>query len=49
MQEIHKISIDLLFCAVLAFLTIHASNSVNNNEKLSRNLSAEATRISAKN
>ncbi len=49
MQEIHKVSIDLLFCAVLAFLTIHAGNSLNNNEQLSRNLSAEAARIAAGN
>ncbi len=49
MEGIHKVGIDLLFCAILAFLTIHTSNSLNNNEQLSRNLSAEAARISAEN
>ncbi len=47
MQEIYKVSIDLLFCAVLTFLTIHAGNSLTSNEQLFRSLSAESARISA--
>ncbi len=45
MQEVHKVTIDLLFCAVFTFLIIHAANSLNKNEQLSNNLSAESARI----
>ena len=47
MQELNKIGIDLLFCFIIGFLIIQASNSANQNEELSNSISVESARISA--
>ena len=47
MQEISKIGIDLLFCLIVCFLIIQASNSAKHNEELSDTISTESARISA--
>lgn len=49
MQELNKIAIDLLFCSIVSFLIIQASNSAKQNEELSNTISIEADRISAEN
>ena len=48
MQEVHKVTIDLLFCVVLTLLTVYAGNSLKN-EQLSDNLNTESASISADN
>lgn len=47
MQEINKVTIDLIFCLIIGFLIIQASNSAKQNEQLSNSLSLESARISA--
>jgi len=47
MQEINKMGIDLLFCFIIGFLIIQASNSAKQNENLSNSISVEAARITA--
>ncbi len=47
MQEFSKIAIDLLFCLIVCFLIIQASNSAKHNEELSDSISTESARISA--
>lgn len=49
MQELNKMSIDLLFCFIIGFLIIQASNSAGQNENLSNSISVEAARISSEN
>ncbi len=39
--------IDLLFCFIIGFLIIQASNSAKQNENLSNSISVEAARITA--
>ena len=48
MQELSKIGIDLLFCLLIGFLIIRASNSSKQNEELNNSLSWKSVRISAK-
>ena len=48
MQEVHKVTIDLLFCVVLTFLTVYAGQSLNN-EQSSEKLSADSAPITADN
>lgn len=45
MEEFSKVGIDLLFCLIIGFLIIQASNSAQHNEDLSNTISTEATRI----
>ncbi|MBE9048010.1 hypothetical protein IQ255_27055 [Pleurocapsales cyanobacterium LEGE 10410] len=47
MQEVSKVGVDLLFCLIIGFLIIQASNSAQQNEELINSLSAESARISA--
>ena len=47
MQEFHKIGIDLLFCFIIGFLIIQASNSAQQNEEISNIISIESARITA--
>ena len=47
MQEVSKIGVDLLFCLIIGFLIIQASNSAQQNEELTNSLSIESARISA--
>ena len=47
MQEINKMGIDLLFCLIVGFLIIQASNSAKQNESLSNSISIESARITA--
>ena len=47
MQEINKVSVDLLFCFIIGFLIIQASNSAQTNEDLSNSLNIESARITA--
>lgn len=49
MQEINKISIDLLFCLIIGFLIIQTSNYAQQNEELSNIIGVESARISADN
>jgi len=49
MQEISKVSIDMLFCIIIGFLIIQASSASNHNQKLNSTLNAESARISANN
>jgi len=49
MQEISKVSVDMLFCLIIGFLIIQASNASQHNQKLTDTLSAESARISASN
>lgn len=46
MQELGKIGIDLLFCFIIGFLIIQASNSAQQNEDISNIISIESARIS---
>lgn len=46
MQELSKIGIDLLFCFIIGFLIIQASNSAQQNEDISNIISIESARIS---
>ena len=47
MQELNKIGIDLLFCLIICFLIIQASNSADNNKEISNLLTIESARINA--
>ena len=47
MQALNKMGIDLLFCLIIGFLIIQASNSAHKNENLSNSISVEAARISS--
>ena len=47
MQELNKIGIDLLFCLIIGFLIVKASNSARQNEDISNIISIESDRISA--
>ena len=47
MQELSKVGIDLLFCFIIGFLIIQASNSAQKNEDISNIISIESSRISA--
>lgn len=47
MQELNKIGIDLLFCLIIGFLIVKASNSARQNEDISNIISIESARISA--
>ncbi len=47
MQELSKVGIDLLFCFIIGFLIIQASNSAQQNEDISNIISIESARISA--
>lgn len=47
MQGINKVTIDLIFCFIIGFLIIQASNSAKQNEELSNSLSTESARISS--
>lgn len=47
MQEFSKIGIDLLFCLLIGFLIIRASNSSEQNEELNNSLSLKSVKISA--
>ena len=47
MHELHKITIDLLFCLIISFLIIQASNSAKQNQSVSNLISIESARISA--
>lgn len=49
MQEISKVSVDLVFCLIIGFLIIQASNSASHNQELTNTLSQESTRISTDN
>lgn len=49
MQEISKVSLDMLFCLIIGFLIIQATNASNHNQKFTQTLSAESARISAAN
>ena len=49
MQEVRKVTIDLLFCAILTFLTIHAYNSLNPNDQSSNNLTTTPVEITTNN
>lgn len=49
MQKINKVTVDLLFCLIIGFLIIQASNSAPQNEELTNTLSHESSRISADN
>ena len=49
MQEISKVSIDLLFCLILGLLLIQTSQSASHNEGLINSLSLESARISLEN
>ena len=49
MHQLNKIGIDLLFCLIVSFLIIKASNSAQQNEDISNIISAESARISATN
>ena len=49
MQKINKVTVDLLFCLIIGFLIIQASNSAPRNEELTNTLSHESSRISADN
>ena len=46
MQELNKIGIDLLFCLIIGFLIVQASNSAQQNEDISNIISIESARIS---
>lgn len=46
MQELNKVGIDLLFCFIIGFLIIQASNSAQHNEDISDLISIESARIS---
>ena len=39
--------VDLLFCFIIGFLIIQASNSAKQNESLSNSISVEAARITS--
>ncbi len=47
MQGLNKIGIDLLFCFIIGFLIIQASNSAQQNEEISNLLSIESNRITS--
>ena len=47
MHELSKIGIDLLFCLIIGFLIVKASNSAQQNEDISNLISAESARINA--
>ena len=47
MQELNKIGVDLLFCFIIGFLIIQASNSAQQNEDVSNIIATESDRISA--
>ncbi len=47
MQELNKIGIDLLFCLIICFLIIQASNSADNNKGISNLLTIESAKIKA--
>ena len=49
MQEISKVSIDMLFCLIIGFLIVQATNASNHNQEFNSTLSAESARISANN
>ncbi|MCC0176683.1 hypothetical protein I4641_06785 [Waterburya agarophytonicola K14] len=49
MQDFYKIGIDLLYCLIIGFLIIQASNSAQQNEEISNIISIESARISADN
>jgi len=49
MQDFSKVGIDLLFCLIIGFIIIKASNSAKQNEDLTNNLSLESARISSEN
>lgn len=49
MEEISKVGIDLLFCLIVGFIIVQASNSANQNESLINSLTSESTRISFEN
>ncbi|MGD1919488.1 MAG: hypothetical protein ACFCAD_11715 [Pleurocapsa sp.] len=49
MQELNKVGIDLLFCFIIGFLIIQASNSAQQNEDLSNIINIESARISEAN
>jgi len=49
MQEISKVSIDILFCLIISFLIVQATNTSQHNQRLTDTLSAESSRISADN
>ena len=49
MQEISKVSLDLLFCLIVSFLVIQSTNASRHNQKLTHTLRAESARISASN
>ncbi len=49
MQEISKVGVDLIFCLIIGFLIIQASNSAPKNQELTNTLSLESARISAEN
>ena len=46
MQVSNKVKLDLLFCFMLGFIVIQASNSASHNEVLTNSLSLESIRIS---
>ncbi|MEL6927827.1 MAG: hypothetical protein AAFO95_04230 [Cyanobacteria bacterium J06600_6] len=47
MQEFSKVSVDMLFCLIIGFLIIQATNASQHNQQLTNTLSAESARISA--
>lgn len=47
MPEISKLSIDLVFCLIIGFIIIQASQSAPQNQELTDSLSHESARISA--
>lgn len=49
MQEISKISVDLLFCLIISFLIIQSANPSQQNPQLTSILNTESARISANN
>ena len=49
MQKISKVSLDLLFCSIVGFLIIQATNASNHNQNFTKTLGAESARISANN
>lgn len=47
MQEVSKVSIDLLFCFIIGFLVVRAANSANQNQNVTNILNTESARITA--
>ncbi|MEL6440213.1 MAG: hypothetical protein AAFQ80_13265 [Cyanobacteria bacterium J06621_8] len=49
MEVISKVSLDLIFCLIIGFITIQASQSASQNQEFTESLTQESVRISAEN